>query len=154
MADLYTYAQKTQGLPVEIIKLPNGQTGIRLLKDILYLDTPIGPVLVPRGFVSDGCSVPLFFWRAVGHPFKYEYLYEAILHDYFYRYQDVDRATADRVLYEMLKGRVSGVRRRAIYWGLRSGGWVAWNENAKLNEQKPNIPSEDDGNYHVYDGHE
>ena len=152
MADLYTYEQKTQGLPVEIIKLPNGQTGIRLPKDILYLDTPIGPVLVPRGFVSDGCSMPRFAWRALGHPFDHAYLYEAILHDYFYRYQDVDRATADRVLYEMLKDRVSGVRRRAIYWWLRAGGWVAWNENAKLNEQKPNIPNEDDGNYHVYDG--
>lgn len=152
MADLYTYEQKTQGLPVEIIKLPNGQTGIRLLKDILYLDTPIGPVLVPRGFVSDGCSMPRFAWRALGHPFDHAYLYEAILHDYFYRYQDVDRATADRVLYEMLKGRVSGVRRRAIYWGLRSGGWKAWNDNAKLNEQKPTTPSEDDDNYHVYDG--
>ena len=50
--------QKTQGLPVEIIELPNGQTGIRLTADILYQHTPIGPVLVPRGFVSDGCSMP------------------------------------------------------------------------------------------------
>jgi len=152
MPDLYTYSQKTQGLPVEIIELPNGQTGIRLLKDILYLNTPIGDVLVPRGFVSDGCSMPRFAWRALGHPFDHAYLYEAILHDYFYRYQDVDRATADRVLYEMLKGRVSGARRRAIYCGLRIGGWAAWNYNAKRNEQKPHTPSEDDGNYHVYDG--
>ena len=35
MSDLYTYSQKTQGLPVEIIELPNGQTGIRLTADIL-----------------------------------------------------------------------------------------------------------------------
>jgi len=152
MPDLYTYSQKTQGLPVEIIELPNGQTGLRLLKDILYLDTSIGDVLVPRGFVSDGCSIPRAMWRALGHPFDYDYLYEAILHDYFYRYQDVDRATADKVLYIMLKGKVSGARRRAIYWGLRAGGWAAWNYNAKRNEQKPHTPSEDDGNYHVYDG--
>ena len=152
MNDLYTYSQKTQGLPVEIIELPNGQTGIRLTADILYQHTPIGPVLVPRGFVSDGASMPRIAWRALGHPFDYDYLYEAILHDYLYRYQDVDRATADRVLYIMLKGKISGARRRAIYWGLRIGGGVAWRENAKRAEKKPETPSEDDGNYHVYEG--
>jgi len=147
-----TTQRMTQGLPVEIIKLPNGQTGIRLTADILYENTPIGPVLVPRGFVSDGCSMPRIAWRALGHPFDYAYLYEAILHDFFYRYQDVDRYTADRILYEMLKGKVGLLRRKAIYRGLRLGGWVAWNANAKKAEAKPVTPEEDDGNVHRYSG--
>ena len=86
MSDIYTYSQKTQGLPVEIIELPNGQTGIRLTADILYQHTPIGPV--HRAALCPMVLMPRALWRRP--PFAYEYLYEAILHDYLYRYQEVD----------------------------------------------------------------
>lgn len=119
-----------QDLPVKPILLEDKSTGILVLEPIVY-DTPLGRFEVPVGFLSDGCSLPRFLWRALGHPFDMLYLREALLHDYLYRTQTVTRAQADKLLYDLLKDKLCWVRRQAIYRGLRLGGWVAWNNNNK-----------------------
>jgi len=160
-----------QGLPLIFYKRDDGETVAVLQKDMAYY-TSKGLILVPKGFESDGCSMPRFFWRIFGHPFDMQYLREAILHDYLYKTQQFDRKTADLIFSEELqksaqfardtvkmqvledypsitdrdldreyKARMANVRVlsdakiTAIYWGLRLGGWKAWNEHKKAKEK-------------------
>lgn len=125
-----------QGLPV-LFLLRDGGTVVMILRDIAYTTAELGPVVVPRGFESDGCSMPRLFWRLLGHPFDMMYLREAVLHDWLYRSQPCDRKTADRIFRAALVGRIGPIRRRAIYWGLRLGGWLAWRGNRKRLAELP-----------------
>lgn len=125
-----------QGLPV-LFLLRDGGTLVIILRDIAYAIGTLVTVTVPRGFESDGCSLPRFFWRVIGHPFSMQYLKEAILHDWLYRHQPCNRLLADGIFRSVLVGRVGPIRRWAIYWGLRLGGWVAWNRNRKRLAELP-----------------
>jgi hypothetical protein len=91
-----------QGLPLIFYKRHDGETVAVLQKDMAYY-TSKGLILVPKGFESDGCSMPRFFWRLFGHPFDMQYLREAILHDYLYKTQIFDRKTADLIFREELQ---------------------------------------------------
>ena len=161
-----------QGLPLIFYKRDDGETVAVLQKDMAYY-TSKGLILVPKGFESDGCSMPRFFWRIFGHPFDMQYLREAILHDWLYKMQMFNRKVADTIFREELeksaqfardtvkmqvledypsitdrdldreyKARMANVRVlsdakiTAIYYGLRWGGWKAWNEHKKAKEQK------------------
>jgi hypothetical protein len=161
-----------QGLPLIFYKRHDGETVAVLQKDMAYY-TSKGQILVPKGFESDGCSMPRFFWRVFGHPFDMQYLREAILHDYLYKTQIFDRKTADLIFREEMqksaqfardavrmqiledypsipdrdldreyKARMANVRVlsdakiTAIYYGLRLGGWKAWNDNKKAKEKE------------------
>ena len=91
-----------QGLPLIFYRRHDGETVAVLQKDMAYY-TSKGLILVPKGFESDGCSMPRFFWRLFGHPFDMQYLREAILHDYLYKTQIFDRKTADLIFREELQ---------------------------------------------------
>ncbi|HHV04088.1 MAG TPA: DUF1353 domain-containing protein [Bacteroidales bacterium] len=91
-----------QGLPLIFYKRKDGETVAVLQKDMAYY-TSKGLILVPKGFESDGCSMPRFFWRVFGHPFDMQYLREAILHDWLYKTQIFDRKTADLIFREELQ---------------------------------------------------
>ena len=129
--------QDTQGLPLTFYKDGRRGTVAVLQEDIAYDAGPLGRIVVPAGFESDGCSLPRFFWRMIGHPFDMAYLREAILHDWLYRYQPCDRRTADKIFREAMVGRIGPLRRWAIYWGLRIGGWLAWRRNRKRLAELP-----------------
>ena len=160
-----------QGLPLIFYKRHDGETVAVLQTDMAYY-TSKGQIVVPKGFESDGCSMPRFFWRLFGHPFDMQYLREAILHDYLYKTQMFNRKTADQIFREELqksaqfardtvrmqiledlpsipdrdldreyKARMANVRVlsnakiTAIYYGLRWGGWKAWNDHKKAKEK-------------------
>ena len=90
------------GLPLIFYKRNDGETVAVLQADMAYY-TSKGLILVPKGFESDGCSMPRFFWRVFGHPFDMQYLREAILHDWLYKTQIFDRKTADLIFREELQ---------------------------------------------------
>lgn len=102
----------------------------RLKEDLVYKGDIVDLVYVPAGFITDFASVPRV-------PFIFDVLGDiahrsAVLHDYLYYCGNVSRYTADRVLLEAMK--VDGVapwKRQQIFWGVRIGGWKAWNEHRK-----------------------
>jgi hypothetical protein len=97
-----SYPFDYQGLPLEFYKRSDGETVAVLLRDLAYY-TSKGGIVVPKGFESDGCSMPRFFWRLFGHPFDMQYLREAVLHDYLYKTQIFDRATSDLLFKEEME---------------------------------------------------
>ena len=112
--------------------LPGGR--IRLLEDYEG---------VPAGFVSDGASVPRFFWRVVGHPFETDAIGPSVKHDWHYsalaerssainagegaQLAQLSRAEADAQYYSDLRRNGVGVPRATAYWlGVRLFGWMRW----------------------------
>lgn len=106
------------------------------MKDTLIL-TPIGngeyEVVedfkdVPKGFVTDGGSIPRFFWRVIGHPFESEYIDRYVEHDYDYAVGSISRKEADEKLREGLKADGMGFfKRNLIYFAVRWFGAKYYN---------------------------
>ena len=91
--------------------------------------------LIPRGFESDGASVPRLFWSLVFSPTDSHAATAGICHDYIYREQlpEWTREEADRMFYALLiEFGVNVASAQSAYLALRLFGQLAWNENAKL----------------------
>jgi len=43
-----------------------------------------GKITVPKGYVTDGASIPRFLWRLCGSPMDLPRVYAAIVHDWLY----------------------------------------------------------------------
>ncbi len=58
-----------------------------------------------------------------------------MVHDWLYYAALMTRKMADDVLLEAMKLKgMSAWRCYPIYWGVRAGGWAAWNEHRKLGD--------------------
>jgi hypothetical protein len=87
--------------------------------------------VVPKGFVTDGASIPRFFWRLCGHPLEATRFPAAIVHDFLY-YEDtgVDRKTADELYRKMLIALGESKFAARVEWiALRCFGWRRWNSH-------------------------
>lgn len=81
-------------------------------------------IQVPAGYDSDMASIPRIFRPLI--PGVGLTRWAAVIHDVLYDHR-ADRKLSDNIFYEALK--VSGVgwlKRQAMYWGVRSGGWLAY----------------------------
>ncbi|MEH2489383.1 hypothetical protein V1280_005322 [Bradyrhizobium sp. AZCC 2230] len=117
---LYRFSDEMYALTQPISWAPNANSP----KDLQRVD-------VPKGFITDFASVPRIFWSVL--PRDGTYLYPAIVHDYMYWNQSTSRDQADETLREGMQDfSVDPISLNAVYWGVRAGGWVAWNKNAKL----------------------
>lgn len=88
-----------------------------------------GPVHIRCGDLSDGASVPRFFWPLVS-PLDSDMVNAAWPHDVIYRDVDTDfsRWEADKILIEAMKDQGAPLWKRAVvFTGVRAGGWRAWN---------------------------
>lgn len=92
-------------------------------EDFHYVTTSVRPgmeIIVPAGFVSDGASIPRFFWRRLP-PFGLHFN-AAIVHDWLYRHRPhlLTRSEADIVLLEIMqRDRVPEGRQRAMLYAVR-----------------------------------
>ncbi len=90
---------------------------------------------VPKGFITDGASIPKIFWPLIGGPLG-PYAPAAVVHDFIYKYQLRDREEADRIFLEAMG--VLGVawwRRRSMWLAVRVAGWRPWNRYTKELEE-------------------
>lgn len=85
----------------------------------------VGRILVPAGFHTDYASIPQILWNILPPVGRYDRA--AVVHDYLYRHNGVTRKQADLVLQEAMGVlSVDGLKSKAIYLGVRAGGWVTW----------------------------
>lgn len=88
-------------------------------------------ITVPIGFYTDFASVPRFM------PLAYACLGDtahepAVVHDWLYYAAITTREMADNIFLEAMKLKgMSAWRYEPIYWGVRAGGWAAWNKHRK-----------------------
>ena len=83
---------------------------------------------VPKGFITDGASIPRFLWRVLGSPMEPQTCGAAIRHDYAYTRGELPRKEADDRFYGNLRAAGVGVPRAFCYWlGVRAFGWIFYN---------------------------
>ncbi len=92
---------------------------------------------IPEGFKTDFASVPRIFWSYI--PPWGKYGPASVLHDFLYMRQLYSRGKSDKIFLEAMKVlKVSWIKRRLIYGGVRMGGWVAWRSHKKRNKNSKN----------------
>ena len=101
--------------------------------------------LIPRGFESDGASVPRIFWRIVFPNSDSHATTAGICHDYIYRLQPDGwtRKEADRMFLALLVefGANRWAANRA-YEAVRLFGGIAWAENRRRGEAEKRVMSQ------------
>jgi hypothetical protein len=85
-------------------------------------------VTVPRGFTTDGASIPRFgTWLTGWGPWEEPQRWGAIVHDWLYCSSGVSKAWADRAFRAVLASEGAGiVRRWAMYLAVRLFGGHAY----------------------------
>lgn len=86
-------------------------------------------VRVPRGFESDGASVPRLFWRLIFPTIDPKALRASIAHDYIYRTHPEGwcKEDADEMFYDLLvEDGVPKWRAWIAYQAVSIFGWYAW----------------------------
>lgn len=134
-------AKRTNELGVPYIEFLT-ELDMRVIKDEEYellspfvIDVEGSVVHIPEGFMTDTASVPRipFIYAALGKRGDKA----AVLHDYTYEKLLYDRKTCDKYFYEALL--VSGVSRwraKAMWVGVRIGGWTYYNKRLKAREKR------------------
>lgn len=112
------------GLPFTVLQTLTYLSDVRRLVDSYWT------IDVPAGFKTDLASIPRGLWNVLPPVGRYDAA--AVVHDLLYQRNGCTRAEADAVLLEAMG--VLGVGRLArwtIYAGVRTGGWVVWNNYRK-----------------------
>ena len=89
-------------------------------------------VVVPKGFLTDGASIPRFLWRVCGHPMGTQRVIPAIVHDAIYAgaIAGFTRKEADQIYADALVELGFPKRKaRLEYAALRLFGAAHWQEN-------------------------
>ena len=87
---------------------------------------------IKAGFEFDGASIPRFLWRLCGHPLEAPRIAAALVHDWLYRAQVLDRGVADEIFNQICKAVGMSAWRTGPEWAaLRLFGWAAWRANRK-----------------------
>lgn len=91
----------------------------------------VGTIWIPKGFYTDGASVPRIFWN-IFSPFG-SYFSAALVHDYLYSKDSTarctieDRETADSIFLEaMFNAGVGWLTRHTVHSAVRLGGWRSY----------------------------
>ncbi len=89
-------------------------------------------IVIPKGFRTDGASVPRLFWNII--PPWGRYGMAAVIHDYLYRWQRTSRRMADDTLLEAMWVKRCAFWQYACIWiAVRIAGSFAW----KSDQAKP-----------------
>ena len=101
---------------------------IFILDEDLIWEGETRKIVVKKGFDFDGASIPRSLWSIIGSPMTGGYQRAACLHDALYASEALNRAECDKLFLDAMKSDgVSYVKRNAMYWAVRSAGWMTWN---------------------------
>lgn len=110
----------------------------KLLADITYhVGSPDSKdkIVIPKGFITDGGSVPQFAQGIVSRWGKASKAY--VLHDYLYKQQTRSKLVCDAIFLEALQVlKVNWFQRWLIYRGVRLGGGKAFREHKREKAKK------------------
>ena len=96
-------------------------------------------IVVRKGFVFDGASIPRFLWRLCGHPLEAPRIAAALAHDWLYASHACDRETADAIYLKICRMvGISWFCRTVEYRALRIFGDVAWRSHGPDDQESAN----------------
>ncbi len=104
-------------------------TQLELLEDVKFTFGRMC-IVVPKGFVFDGCTLP-FFMRCWLDKLDPRFLRASLLHDYLLKTQFVSRSTADEFFKMILRRDTVQPWIEIYYIGVRIGTFQAWEKQKK-----------------------
>jgi Protein of unknown function (DUF1353) len=111
-----------------LIPYPNGKGYVLTME---YRLTVNGETLViPRGFLFDGASVPRAAWFFIGDNYEPDFMIAALAHDWLYWSHQWPKEKADKALRDLLKASgVGAIRTAAMYRAVDLAGGPAWRKS-------------------------
>ncbi len=109
----------------------------QLKEPLVYIDRNRDiQITVPKDFIFDFASVP----RLLTNIFPKSgarYDRASCLHDWLYATKRFSRKISDQIFFEaMLSDRVPKWKAKLMYFGVRIGGWYAWEKHTKKDVEK------------------
>lgn len=77
----------------------DGERLMELLADFSYVDPSETIWTTPKGYKTDGTSIPRVFWSIIGAPFTGQYRDAAIIHDWYVENRERSSEDTHRVFY-------------------------------------------------------
>lgn len=121
--------------PIKISRVfgNNSINNYELLQDVTFKLSNGTVIIIPKGYKWDLSSVPRFLWWLL--PPDGDFQVGALIHDYLYEYNMVNRKFADLEMYKWSSA-VSGTKNKSIrnidnklrLLGVRLFGWYVWNK--------------------------
>lgn len=89
-------------------------------------------IVVYKGFIWDGASIPRTLWDEIGCPL--DFAEESLIHDALYASKLVSRKDADKIFHALLSRRedISQALAKAMYLGVRVGGERAYTDSPDI----------------------
>lgn len=104
---------------------------MKLLKDVVFIDTNDHHWLAPAGSVIDGASIPREMWALTGSPFVGKYRRASVIHDVACVERTQTHEAVHRMFYEaMLRDGVAKGKARVMYIAVRDLG-PRWDKKGK-----------------------
>jgi hypothetical protein len=103
---------------------------MKLLEDVTYIDPKGKKWVAPKGYETDGASIPRVFWTFVGGPFEGAYREAAVIHDWYCDSKSEPWRDVHRIFY--YAARAAGVPEatsKTLYMAVRVGG-PKWGDNS------------------------
>jgi len=103
-----------------------GKNEYRVVKDYYYT-SDYGLVVVPRGFLSDGASIPLVFQGLIYTPFHPDVISASVVHDWLFANHQLDFHQANDVFRSILEANgVSPAKVAVMYKAVEGFGDDHW----------------------------
>ena len=117
--------------PLQGNKCRRERREVRLLEDVIYTLPGNRQILIKKGFVFDGASIPRFFWRIIGHPLDHEFIRAVLLHDGLYAAELLAQALSDEAFLEFMKyyDDIGWTKRNTMHKAVRIGGRSVWKDH-------------------------
>ena len=123
---------------LKVEPLNDNTNRVRLLEDLVFIDTKGKKWTAPKGHVVDGATIPKVFQSMIGTPYGGEYVLASVIHDVAYdekkeSWEEVHRAFYDAMLASGVEANKASLMYIAVYEGSERWGK---NKNEHLSQEK------------------
>jgi Protein of unknown function (DUF1353) len=106
------------------IKLSPTNSGLLELDDEASVTFDGVTVIIQKGYIYDGESIPKLFWAAIGSPFDPMFMRASLFHAYCYKHEIVSKSFADSLFkFLLLDDGVDAVTADELYDAVYVFGW-------------------------------
>jgi uncharacterized protein DUF1353 len=125
---LCTNRRRCKICPLRGDKCRRERREVKLLEDVTYTLPGGRQILIKKGFIFDGASIPRFFWRIIGHPLDHEFIRAVLLHDGLYAAELLPQKEDDLAFLEFMQyyDDIGWLKRNAMHKAVRIGGGSVW----------------------------
>jgi hypothetical protein len=119
-----------------IVKVPLDGGDRVLESDLIYVSDLVNlNIVAPKGLITDYGSIPKILHNIISPTGKATYGY--VIHDLLYQTGMFERSKCDAILDEAMKVlNVGWFTRKTVMAGLKVGGWVAYNNYRKREQNE------------------